>query len=501
MQTAVIYARYSSENQTEQSIEGQLRVCTEYAKTHDILILDTYIDRAMTGTNDNRPDFQRMIKDSAKREWNFVLVYKIDRFSRNKFEMATHKKTLKDHGTRVLSATEFIPDSPEGIILESMLEGYAEYYSAELSQKVRRGMNETRLKGNYTGGRILFGYKVINHKVQIDEDSAEVIRYIYEQYATGVYVKDIIAELHKRGISYYGKPFGRSTVYNILKNEKYAGIYRFNGQLFENMYPQIVPNDIFEKVRAKIQKNQYGKRSVQVVYLLRHKMKCGYCGESMIAESGISQNGDKKFYYKCYGRKHGHGCHKSVIRKEVLEDMVLEMTMQQLKKPHIMNFIVQKLMEEQERASQGSTVLKLLLKEKRQTDSALENIMRAIEQGIMNNTTNRRMKELESKQEELERQILIERSKMSTKKTEREIRKFYQEALKLEPQLLIDIIVKEIIVFDDHIDIIYNSPIMKTDSPDESQGFSFYRGIVHRTFKDPHKADITRITLEVIMRV
>ena len=108
MQTAVIYARYSSENQTEQSIEGQLRVCTEYAKTHDILILDTYIDRAMTGTNDNRPDFQRMIKDSAKREWNFVLVYKIDRFSRNKFEMATHKKTLKDHGTRVLSATEFV---------------------------------------------------------------------------------------------------------------------------------------------------------------------------------------------------------------------------------------------------------------------------------------------------------------------------------------------------------------------------------------------------------
>ena len=153
-----------------------------------------------------------------------------------------------------------------------MLEGYAEYYSAELSQKVRRGMNETRLKGNYTGGRVLFGYKIVDHKVQIDEDSAEVIRHIYEQYATGVYVKDIIAELHKRGISYYGKPFGRSTVYNILKNEKYAGIYRFNGQLFENMYPQIVPNDIFEKVRAKIQKNQYGKRSVQVVYLLRHKM-------------------------------------------------------------------------------------------------------------------------------------------------------------------------------------------------------------------------------------
>ncbi len=124
MNTAVIYARYSSENQTEQSIEGQLRVCTEYAKTHDILILDTYIDRAMTGTNDDRPDFQRMIKDSARREWTYILVYKLDRFSRNKYEMAMHKKTLKDNGTKVLSATEFIPDSPEGIIFESMLEGF-----------------------------------------------------------------------------------------------------------------------------------------------------------------------------------------------------------------------------------------------------------------------------------------------------------------------------------------------------------------------------------------
>ena len=152
MKTAVIYARYSSDNQTEQSIEGQLRVCQEYAKNNDILLLDTYIDRAMTGTNDNRADFQRMLKDSARNHWDYVLVYKIDRFSRNKYEMAIHKKTLRDNGTRLLSATEYIPDSPEGIILESMLEGYAEYYSAELSQKIRRGMNESRQKAKIDQG-------------------------------------------------------------------------------------------------------------------------------------------------------------------------------------------------------------------------------------------------------------------------------------------------------------------------------------------------------------
>lgn len=118
--TAVIYARYSCDQQTEQSIEGQLRVCEEYAQRNNILILNTYIDRAMTGTNDNRPDFQKMLKDSASRTFDYVIVYKLDRFSRNKFEATIHKKTLKDNGVKVLSAMENIPDTPEGIILESL---------------------------------------------------------------------------------------------------------------------------------------------------------------------------------------------------------------------------------------------------------------------------------------------------------------------------------------------------------------------------------------------
>ena len=274
MKTGVIYCRYSSDSQTEQSIEGQLRVCNEYAKSNDIVILDTYIDRAMTGTNDNRPDFQRMIKDSAKKSFDVVLVYKFDRFSRNKYETAIHKKTLKDNGVKVISAMEYIPDSPEAIILESMLEGYAEYYSAELSQKVKRGMRETRSKGNFTGGFIIYGYKVENHKVVIDEEKAETVKYIFEQYAIGVYVKDIIKALTSKGIYNRGKPFARNTVYNILKNEKYAGIYRYNGEVFTNIYPQIVPQETYDIVRKKIDSNHYGKRSTEVVYLLRHNVIC-----------------------------------------------------------------------------------------------------------------------------------------------------------------------------------------------------------------------------------
>jgi len=197
-------------------IEGQLRICNDYAERNGILIVDTYIDRAMTGTNDLRPDFQRMLKDSAKKQWNYVLVYKLDRFSRDKYETTIHKHTLKMNGVKVVSAMENIPDSPEGIILESLLEGMNQYYSAELSQKVKRGMYETRRKGHYQGGWIPYGYKLEGRKLVVDEDQAAVVRYMFEQYSMGVYVSKIISNLTSRGILYKGKPFLPNMVYGIL---------------------------------------------------------------------------------------------------------------------------------------------------------------------------------------------------------------------------------------------------------------------------------------------
>ena len=254
LKTAVVYARYSSDNQTEQSIEGQLRVCQEYATRNNIIILDTYIDRAMTGTNDNRPDFQRMIRDSSKRQWDYVLVYKLDRFSRNKYEATNHKHTLKQNGVKVISATESIPDTPEGIILESLLEGMNQYYSAELSQKVKRGMRETRIKGNFQGGHLLYGYKVEEKKIYIDEEQAVIVQYLFEQYANGVHVDALLKELREKRITDDGKPFTRSKVYGMLKNEKYIGICKHEDEIFDNIYPQIVPNNLFERVKEKQKK-------------------------------------------------------------------------------------------------------------------------------------------------------------------------------------------------------------------------------------------------------
>ena len=157
MKTAVVYARYSSENQTEQSIEGQLRVCYDYAKRNDIVIVEKYIDRAMTGTNDNRIAFQKMMKDCQKSTWDYVIVYKLDRFARNKYDAVINKKKLKDNGIKLLSAMENLNDTPEGRLMEGVLEDFNQYFSEELAQKVKRGLRESWLKGYAAGGKPLFG--------------------------------------------------------------------------------------------------------------------------------------------------------------------------------------------------------------------------------------------------------------------------------------------------------------------------------------------------------
>ena len=472
MKTAVIYARYSSSNQTEQSIEGQLRVCHEFAERENILILDTYIDRAMTGTNDNRADFQRMIKDSSKREWSYVIVYKLDRFSRDKYATAVHKKTLKDNGVKLLSATECIPDTPEGIIMESLIEGMGQYYSEELSQKVRRGMNETRQKGNFTGGHLLYGYSVENKKVIIDEEKAEIVRYIFEQYSVGVYVEDIIADLTAKGVYNRGKPFARNTVYKMLKNEKYSGIYRLGDEVFENMYPQIVTPKTFEIVREKVKVNQYGKRSLDVVYLLRNKMKCGYCGQSINAECGTSKNGKRKHYYKCFGRKRNSGCKKKMIQKDLLEKLVIEVIITILSNRENKETLISAVLKQQERRIAQNSILKVLLREQKQVNNALENIVAAIEQGVITNTTTKRLKELETRLDDLERQILIEKSKNAVRVPESAIREYYDEALTLGAEQLIDYLIKDIVLYDDKIEIHFNKPTRT--SPDDNQGFSIY---------------------------
>ena len=154
---AVIYARYSSDNQREASIEGQIREYTAFAEKNGITVLRHYIDRAISAKTDNRPEFQNMIIDSNKKLFDMIIVWKLDRFARNRYDSARYKAQLKKNGVKVVSATEVISDGAEGIILESMLEGFAEYYSVDLSEKVVRGMTDNALKCMFNGGTLPMG--------------------------------------------------------------------------------------------------------------------------------------------------------------------------------------------------------------------------------------------------------------------------------------------------------------------------------------------------------
>ena len=225
---AVIYARYSSDRQTEQSIEGQLRECYAFAKANDIAVIDTYIDRAISGKTDNRPAFQKMIEDSAKRQFQAVIVYRLDRFTRNRYDSAIYKARLKKNGVKVLSAMENLNGSPESIIMESLLEGMAEYYSVELSQKITRGMRENALKGKALGGQRVLGYKVNSDcYFEIDETTAPVVVDIFKLYSSGKTVKEICDILNARGVkTARGGAFNKNSLHTILTNKKYIGIYK-----------------------------------------------------------------------------------------------------------------------------------------------------------------------------------------------------------------------------------------------------------------------------------
>ena len=205
----VIYARYSSHSQTEQSIEGQLHTCYEYAKNNGYLVVGEYIDRAQSGTTDSRAEFQRMIADSDKHTFEGVLVYQLDRFARNRYDSAINKAKLKKNGVRVISARENISDDASGILVEGVLESMAEYYSAELSQKIRRGMEINAQKCLANGSNPGLGYKVDSERrYYVDEEEAKIVREIFERYASGETVADIIRDLNRRKLTTsLGKPF------------------------------------------------------------------------------------------------------------------------------------------------------------------------------------------------------------------------------------------------------------------------------------------------------
>ena len=348
MNNAVIYARYSCSSQTEQSIEGQLRDCHSFADREGLTVIGEYIDRALTGRSDDRPQFQKMIADAAKRQFQYVIVYKLDRFSRNRYDSAIYKHKLKQYGVKVLSAMENIGDNPEGIILEAVLEASAEYYSRDLSQKVLRGMRESAMKGTSTGGATPFGYRRVNKNPVIDEEKAEIVRSVFRMYAEGTSVTDIVKWINSKGVTNTkGGPCSISTINSMVSNTKYYGLSSWNG-IETYSWPPIIDKELFDRVQDRRALRKRAKKSPKAIveYYLRGKAYCGYCGDKMVGESGRSAGGAVYNYYACATKKKSHKCKKKNERKDFIECYVVEQTILYVLDPARIEYIAERIVAE-----------------------------------------------------------------------------------------------------------------------------------------------------------
>ena len=464
---AVIYARFSSHTQTEQSIEGQLRECYDYAKRHDLLIVDEYIDRALTGTHDKRPSFLRMIEDSKRKTFNYVLVYQLDRFARNRYDSANYKAKLKKNGVRVLSAKENITEDASGILIEGVLESMAEYYSAELSQKVKRGIKESLSKGYFLGGYTLFGYDIVDMRWTINSIEAPIVKDMFERYKNGEKAQSIVDRLNATGIhNKTGAKFTVNSFAKIIRNSKYMGVVINNETKYTNVVPAIVDEQTFITCN-RIMNNQRHKQKTtkeHSPYILSGKLFCGNCGTLMTADDGTSHTGKVYRYYKCFNRKRNkNACNKTAITKDKLEDIVFSKTIEYILQPQTIDQLALAVTEKFNKGLEKSNELALLEKEQKNVQKALNGFLAAIAQGIITKSTKDKLLELEQQSALLEDKIAVAKARQIQPLNYEQVKAFlYYFANKQykddeAKNEFFNSFIYRVVLFDDKVYIFYNT--------------------------------------------
>lgn len=463
---AVIYARYSSHAQNEQSIEGQLRDNYAWAQQQGITVIGEYIDRALTGTKDQRPEFLRMIRDAEKRQFQMVIVWKLDRFSRSRYDSAFYKNKLKSCGVRVVSVKENISDTPEGIILEGLLEAMAEYYSANLSQNIKRGQRESISKKQFCGGRVPIGYKIENKKIVVDEKNVENVRYIFSQYAQGVNKKKIVDELNQRGVrNSLGDKMTVNTIRTMLTNTTYIGLFRYGGETIEGMCEPIIDADTFQRVQERISRTKQAPAAAKAIvsYQLQGKAFCGHCGAPMVGECGRSNTGNVYHYYACAVKKKQHTCKKKNERKEFLETFVVAKTLQYILTSAHSTKVAKAVVAEYKKefsSAQVDTLEKSLKQIERDLDKLVDALVEAPK--VAHPRIYERMEALEAQKSEAETDLARLRIASDICITEEEVYTWLQNFRHGDPhdpdfrEKIIDTFINTVYIYDNKIVIFYN---------------------------------------------
>ena len=341
------YARYSTSMQRDESISAQMRAMKKFCDDNGWVIVKRYVDEACSATTDKRPQFQEMISDSCNKEFDIVLVHKLDRFARNRYDSSLYKQKLRKNGVRLCSVLERIDNTPESILLEGLLESINEFYSANLARESMKGMKENTLQCLHNGGSPGLGYDVDETQhIVINEEEAKIVAMIYSMYLSGYSCKVIAEMLNEEGyITKAGNPFKSASVYGILLNEKYTGVYIFNRSeakgydhkrnshrskppeeiiWIEGGIPAIISKEVWEAVQKKRISKSGKLRTSGPMYLLSNKLFCGVCGAKMYGSIRYRYSAAPYHMYACQTKK-VHCSNPKEIEKESLENYVVSL--------------------------------------------------------------------------------------------------------------------------------------------------------------------------------
>lgn len=461
---AVIYARFSCDKQRDESIEDQLRVCTEYAENHGILIVDHYCDFAISGRTDHRPQFQNMIEDAPDGTFDAVIVYKTDRFARNRYDSAIYKKKLIDSGVKVISATEEIPDGGGGIIMESMYESLAELYSVQISQNVRRAAKGNALKSHSNGGHRLLGYKTnpVTRRYEICEEEAEIVKEIFSRAAAGKPLRSIIDYLHDA----HGLDMSYCRLTGMLQNERYTGIYIYDGIKNDGGMPAIISRDLFDTVqrffKIRCHNTNSFSRYPNQKYLFSRRAFCGKCGSSITGETTKKANGKEYKYYACMGHKmHQTDCDMKRIKADVVERAAINAVLVLLTQPNIMQLIISKAEKLQNTVSKNQK-LERLQQQLAEIRYREKNILAALEDGVLNSSIKERLKDLETKELKIKSAIIQATKKIKFTNISQSQFQFFLEKLKageIKSETFVNSLfyelISQVLLFPDRLILVY----------------------------------------------
>ena len=491
----VIYARYSSASQNEQSIEGQLKVCQEYANSNNYSIIGKYIDRARSGKTDNRPQFLQMIEDSKKRNFDAVLVYQLDRFSRNIYDSVFYSKCLQDNGVRLISANENIPDDACGLILQGTLWGMNAYYLRELSQKVQRGMQINAQKCFSNGGNIPLGFKIgKDKKFIIDKKNAETVKKIFTYFINGYSKTEIVNLLNSNNLkNSKGNNFNIDNITFILKNEKYRGVYKYGDIHIENGMPRIIDDDTFYKAQNLLEYKSKTKGRKTDDYILTGKLYCGKCNMQMTGTCGISHTKTKYTYYICKN-KYDKKCNKKNIPQDFIEDIIVTNAREILTDDNIRK--IAKSVVDYANKTNNSYNIKALYKELKEYEKQKTNLLNSLKLCTVNSVSITIIEELDNISKKIEELMnSIKKEECNTIKVEASQIEFFLNEMKKGnindkkyKKMLVNVLINKIYLFDDSITILFNTQsnlcIKKLPPIEEIEG-SFNNGLVHHQGLEP----------------